>query len=456
MTTSPTTASASARIDDKTNNPESSATATYTNIPIVEEDWSQFMKTGADSGGNAYDCKDQSFSYYDMVFVPLSSGREQHFDRDSKPREGKQALQHPLIMEIRCMKSLTPMDMLNLSNGFSDATGNRIWMGAVFFLECMIREIDLRDSNQERESSSYNAQQNQRHALLDLRTKLFRNKKILELGSGTGAALIAVAMAGSRMGETLSPSGSTKKGFHPSVMILTDNDTNVLSLCQMNCDRNLRRHDKSIVDYRVGNLDWGDFYGQQSSGDNSQYSVTAEHKGPFFIDYNGLRGTLDTVVATDVIYDVAAIPLLMATAEGLLREGGFFVLAHVPRASIECEPSRIRDALEELIVSEATKVGFETNLYEHNTISSNAEEDTNSWEILFGGDEKRASILRPSTLAQAFTNRSEPQEENQILQNNKAVLSVSSDYDYEELESCGASIMIFVKKVNKNSSNCNR
>ena len=437
-----------ARIDDTANNPESSETATPNNLPIVEEDWSQFMKTDADSGKNAYDWQNQSFSYYDTVFVPLSSEREQPFDRAAKPREGKQAHPHFLIMEIRCMKSLTPMDMLDLSNGFSDATGNRIWMGAVFFLECMVREISLRYVNQESYSSSYSTQQNQRRALLDLRTKLFRNNKILELGSGTGAALIAVGMAGLKMGETLSPSGSTNKGFRPSVMMFTDNDKNVLSLCQMNCDRNLCRHDKSIVDYRVGNLDWGDFCRQQSSGENSQYSGIAEHMDRFFIDSNRLRGTLDTVIATDVIYDVAAIPLLMATAEGLLREGGFFVLAHVPRASIECEPSRIRDTLEELIVSEATKVGLETNLSQHNY-----EEDTKSWEILFGGDEKRTSILRPSTMAQVLTNSSERQEENQTLQSNKPVLSVSSDYDYEELESCGASIMIFVKKASEISSN---
>ncbi len=452
MTTSATMAPASARSDDSANNPESSATATSTDIQIVEEDWSKFMKTGYDSGENAYDWQDQSFSYYDTVFVPLSSERDQPFDKAAKPRAGKQAQLHPLIMEIRCMKALTPMDMLDLSNGCSDATGNRIWMGAVFFLECMVRKIDLLDLNQESDNSSYNTQLNQRRALLDLRTKLFRNNKILELGSGTGAALIAVGMAGSKMGETLSPSESTNIGFRPSVMMLTDNDANVLSLCQTNCDRNLRRHDKSIVDYRVGNLDWGEFCRHQSSGDNSQYSGTVEHKDCFFIDSDRLRGTLDTVIATDVIYDVAAIPLLMATAEGLLREGGFFVLAHVPRASIECEPSRIRDTLEELIVSEAIKVGLETNFSQHNHMS-NAEKDTKSWEILFGGDKKPASILRPSILAQVLTNSNESQEKNQTLQSNKPLLSLFSDYDYEELESCGASMMIFVKKANEISSN---
>ena len=45
-------------------------------------------------------------------------------------------------------------------------------------------------------------------------------------------------------------------------------------------------------------------------------------------------------------------------------------------------------------------------------------------------------------MAQVLTNSNESQEKNQTLQSNKPLLSLFSDYDYEELESCGASMMI--------------
>ncbi len=418
-------------------NTESNTTSTAGKLPIVEEDWSRYMNISSRIGNydqNGDFSKDYSFSYYDTVLVPLSAKMDDSIDRDRDFRDGEQRQRHPLFLEIRCMKSLTPIDMLDLSSGLSDATGNRIWMGAVFFLECMVREIILEDGNQETDPSSGGTRQNLQRALMDVRSRLFQDKDILELGSGTGAALIAVGVAGSR-----------KKRIHPSTMTLTDNDTNVLTLCQMNCDRNLCHDEKKIVDYRVGKLDWGVFIGKYSGDESPQYSPTNKQEDRFFIDSDRLRGTLDTVIATDVIYDVAAIPPLMATAEALLQKGGFFVLAHVPRASIDCAPSRIRIALEELIISEARKVGLETNLSQLNDSS------TKSWERLFGMDE-RASIIRPNVLAQAWINSNGSQEESQSLESDKAFLSVLSDYDYEELESCGASIMIFFKKANENPS----
>jgi predicted nicotinamide N-methyase len=419
--------------------------------PIVEEDWSHHMAATSDvdlvATRNMYDHREQSFSYYDTVFVPLTSVRRESIR--SKPPKNEAQQRQSIVMELRCMESLTPLDMLNLSNGRSDATGNRIWMGAVMFLEYMVREIALpAETTSNRATHNNNSSNNNKNniniaeALIDLRTKLFHNKKVLELGSGTGAALIAVGMAGATKTRTTSLSPVC-----PSVMTLTDNDTNILSLCQMNCDRNLR-HLQGSPDYTVGRLDWGEFYGDQSNP--KHYCATASNcheDDPFFLNVDGLKGSQDTVIATDVIYDVATIPMLFAIAEGLLGEGGFFVLAHVPRASIECEPSRIRESLEKTIVSEARKNGFETTLRERKGLEN--------WEILLGGDKHKnhgieeifhgdedssdgTAILRPSTLAQlwATTERS----------NNNPVLSVSSDYDYEQLESCGASIMVFVKK----------
>ncbi len=438
------------------------------NPSITEEDWSQYIANGdvesTTNPWNSENRQDHSFSYYDTVLVPLSAKSGTSSASNADIRKESEPQSHSVVMEIRCMKSLTPLDMLDLSNGLSDATGNRIWMGAVFFLECMVRQIffQAKENAATKLAVQCFQEEQQKRELLKLRAKLFHKKRVLELGSGTGAALIAIGLAGAWNEESSSSFEEkdqdetfTESKVQPASLIFTDNDANVLSLCKMNCDQNLLKiPENSRVDYSVGKLDWGHFYNHRKANKDPD---PVDLQQPFFLDSDVLRGTLDTVVATDVIYDVASIPLLMATAEGLLREGGFFVLAHVPRASIDCELSMIRESLEELILQEAKTFGFGIDI-------CNSENDSNSCKLLFGGggvnDETsritRASILRPSRIAQIWTKEKNDyqNDDSQNLEKNrhKPVLSVSSDYDYDELESCGASIMIFVKKRPTNSS----
>lgn len=441
---------------------------------VIEEDWSQFVTANVSANGNASTQTDgaedslhsngisneERFSYYDTVLVPLSSSQSQRIPPDPEPSPP------PLVMEIRCRESLTPLDMLDLSNGLSDATGHRIWMGAVLFLECMVRELEFHvDVDLDSTTAEQAERRRKRRALVELRTKLFHHKHVLELGSGTGAGLIAIGLAGSRTRKPLeitttrSDEDEPGKNHHeeeeeeehpcrpirPLVLTLTDNEENVLALCRNNCDRNLRHPEQAspCVDYRVGKLDWGEFCSRSSSGSDLDESTTPashEPRDAFFLDTDGLRGTLDTVVATDVIYDVSAIPLLMTTAQGLLKTGGVFVLAHVPRASIECDLSKIRETLEELICSQARQKGFETCL-----CNTGKGDEFQNCRILFegttedsngGGAAAATTILRPSTLSQVWAT---PRQ-------GEPLLSVSSDYDYEELEACGASILFFVKK----------
>ena len=432
------------------------------NPPIIEEDWSQYIANddGESTSNplNSENRQDQSFSYYDTVLVPLSAKNGTSSASNAGIQNESESQSQSLVMEIRCMKSLTPLDMLDLSNGLSDATGNRIWMGAVFFLECMVRQIFLQATEipTTNFSTQCSQEEEQKRELLKLRAKLFHEKRVLELGSGTGAALIAIGLAGAGNEKTSSSFQEinanetfTETRVQPSSLIFTDNDANVLSLCQMNCDQNLLKiPENSRVDYSVGNLDWQDFYNYHK---DKTVPAKMNPDEQFFLDSDALRRTLDTVVATDVIYDVASIPLLMATAEGLLHDGGFFVLAHVPRASIDCELSMIRESLEELILQEAKRFGFATDI-------CNSENGMKSCEVLFGvggGNNetsriKEVSILRPSMISQIWTKESEgyEEEDSQSREKNRheSVLSVSSDYDYEELESCGASIMIFVKR----------
>jgi len=278
--------------------------------------------------------------------------------------------------------SLTPLDMVDLSWGRSDATGNRIWMGALLFVECMARPLHHR-----LRMPSFSSQ------LLDLRRKLFDGKRVLELGAGTGAALLSIGLAGTVADRENCDSDCVDK-IKPSAMTFTDGDATVLELLELNCEANLRdKFPDEDWNYIVRRLEWG-----SASGDNED-----------------LAGSQDTVLATDVIYDISAIPILFETAASLLKPGGGcdgrFVLSHVPRADIDCDrPSQINEALETLILEEAAKNGFELDSGPGSLI------DENDYAI------------RPGTLMKIFGDA-----------------PMTDDYDYEEFETAGASVMIFAK-----------
>jgi 2-polyprenyl-3-methyl-5-hydroxy-6-metoxy-1,4-benzoquinol methylase len=73
----------------------------------------------------------------------------------------------------------------------------------------------------------------------------------------------------------------------------------------------------------------------------------------------------DSVIATDVLYDISSLAPLMQTASKLVKVGGYFILSHVPRASVEADNGdggsaavARADVLESLIVEEGTKHGL--------------------------------------------------------------------------------------------------
>ena len=74
---------------------------------IIEEDWSKHL------GQSSLNSR---FSHYDKTTIPLSIASD---EEDNK-------VNNPLVLEICCMNSLTPMDMMDLSYGYCDATGNRV------------------------------------------------------------------------------------------------------------------------------------------------------------------------------------------------------------------------------------------------------------------------------------------------------------------------------------------
>jgi hypothetical protein len=370
---------------------------------IIEEDWSQLM---AQEEGGAF--SNERFSYYDKITFPLSTTA--HTNGTSTKTIP------PLTMELCCMGSLTPLDMLDLSNGECDATGNRIWMGALLFIECMVRPLPpmnacrkSESSNSENEKDLLNCSKIQ--ALGKLRTMLFRNKQLIELGAGTGASLISVGIAGTK-----------DSSIRPSRLTLTDNDTNVLSLCKMNCVANLKKD----IKYKVCRLEWG--LQQMLFLAQKHCESTCTDESDYFCmnDASYQTESQDTVIATDVIYDLSALKVLFETASHLVKNGGHFVLSHVPRASIDCESNTIREALERRILEEASKHAFLPLSKQANTIDNGA----SSLNILgLLGDDDYA--IRPSDLTG-------------IWGEGKKIMA-SAECDYEEMDSVGASIMIFVK-----------
>lgn len=231
-----------------------------------EEDWSNFMVDGVglSSGG---------FSRHEtLLCFPLVTSKSGQ------------------VVSIECVDALSPLDMIELSWGRHDATGHRVWLGAELFLYAISRLVEM---------------------------DLLASKRILELGSGTGMAGIAVAMS-----------------CVPVAVCLTDASDSALDLCRRNCTRNDARED--IV--TVKKLCWGGTLQDYGDGESD----------PF-----------DTVLATDVLYDFESWGPLLASARDSLRENGTLILSHVPRAA---QPEKIegqtQTTIEELLVQQALDSGF--------------------------------------------------------------------------------------------------
>jgi predicted nicotinamide N-methyase len=165
--------------------------------------------------------------------------------------------------EIECVEALTPLDMMHLSAGTHDATGHCVWMGA--FL--LIAAIDM-----------------------DRMKDVFRARRVIELGCGTGLGGIALLLSA--------------ESSAPSFVSFTDADLNALDLCKRNCQSNLT----SSRSWETNKVTWG-----------TPLPPTVS------------ANSFNVVVAADVLYDIDFIPPLFSTAAECLMDAGHFVLVHVPR-----------------------------------------------------------------------------------------------------------------------------
>jgi ribosomal protein L11 methylase PrmA len=221
-------------------------------------------------------------------------------------------------LELECVESLTPLDMIGLSSGAHDATGHCVWTGA--FLLIATLDAPTTDYTNDESSGSVTLPS----SILSL---VFKSKCVIELGSGTGIGGIAL---------------SKSHSCRPKRIFFTDADPDVLALCQRNCKRNLSPGAESdqvgpenVLKWRTVKLTWG------------QDPLPSEIKPSSF----------DAVLATDVLYDIGLLPALLRTASACLVRGGHFCLSHVPRACFNSENQPVDD-LEGHIVDQAERHGF--------------------------------------------------------------------------------------------------
>ena len=177
--------------------------------------------------------------------------------------------------EMKCVESLTPIDMMNLSNGVHDATGFCVWTGSFLFIA----------------------------ALPTLTASYFSGKDVLELGCGTGIDGIALF---------LSPEKDTGTAWRPpNHLVLTDADPGALELCRSNMLLAAQNQKHISEDqYTVRTLTWGE-------------DCPAS-----------LRHTFHTAYAADILYDIDMLPRILHTVHQCLipAPGSSWILSHVPRA----------------------------------------------------------------------------------------------------------------------------
>lgn len=133
-------------------------------------------------------------------------------------------------------------------------------------------------------------------------SELVNDKKVVEIGCGTGLLGISVCLAS-----------------RPASMVLTDGNARSITLT----NRNLSRHNLFI----------------SASARVFQWST-----------HRDFGETFDVVIASELMYYKTDIPLLVATVTRLLNEDGLFLHAHLFR----------RDGQEEEFISALEEIGWST------------------------------------------------------------------------------------------------
>jgi len=286
------------------------------------------------------------------------------------------------------------MDMLDMSYGTADPTGCCVWLGAFLFIEMFAREFSDID-------------QNEMQNLKVIRDALFPpNCELIELGSGTGMSSLSLMSMATRSNEEDTDESNAANIYKgPSLLVQTDNNDDALELCRINRDANRDKINRNC-DVHVEKLEWG------------KDTTT-------MLDRASLPTTYHTVLATDVLYDLSSLVPLLTSAFELLREDGYFILSHVPRAYIDEDENDSETTLETIIIKEAFKVGLDLAAYpcEGKDIGIEIIQSIN--------EQNNTMILRPSLLPHIFGDNT---------------VSISEKHSWKRMIDAGTAVFVFQKK----------
>ncbi|OQR96905.1 hypothetical protein THRCLA_07131 [Thraustotheca clavata] len=181
----------------------------------------------------------------------------------------------------------------------SEISGQRIWPGSYLLAEYV-------------------------HANKDL----VANKRVLELGAGTGLVSLVAQIAGA------------------TNVVATDGDVEVVKEILA---WNIANNAKADGNVKAASLFWG----------NSTSSAA-------FQEQFG-KDLFDVIVAGDVLYKGELIPLLLASVKEWLQPNGIFVLCHIPRADVSHEVLQKALTEQNMAFAITTKL-MRTNLPEDCTV----------------------------------------------------------------------------------------
>lgn len=245
--------------------------------------------------------------------------------------------------------NMTLLDVCNyVPDDQVDGSGHCVWMGALFLIHSLAISSSISSTTTRTTTSSSSSNC----------WKFLQNKTICEFGCGTGAAgigLLKLCELQNKHEQSSEGRGGTAK------VIFSDNDHQALSLCRTNCHNNHLpehcfdiMHQESWVDIAAGN-----------APPLSNDTATA------------IGSSIDTILATDVLYDLKIIRPFWETAAKVLdmndsshKKHKHLILSHVPRWFLPKEDDKSKSKkdtelehspaleLEQFIVQQANECGF--------------------------------------------------------------------------------------------------
>jgi SAM-dependent methyltransferase len=358
---------------------------------VVEEDWSNYGTVESTAS-----CM-TGYSNFQRVTLELMPKAEDQV--------GNSIMRCPLHLD--CIENLTLIDIMNLYNGVEDATGNKVWMGARLFIEAFaVIRLEYAGVNNSDPIIASHVE-----VLHNWRRRLFNGKRIMELGCGTGASGLSLlrvlhyADADQQRNENSKMLQESRIHVpRPRSVALTDADPNALKLCRQNFELNFSNSEECAS--KNGGL-------EPPHGSFGKDTVIEELIWGAQHVPDGYKGTIDTVLATDVLYDLSALQPLVESASALLKPGGYFVLSHVPRAAVDGALVGQAPVLEDLICRASAKVGFKLEPF---------------WAECKGEEISHESIMRPLDII-----------------SNDQTSTAKVDNLLDEMNEAGAAILLFKK-----------